>query len=105
MVWIPLTPPAPLAVLNVQLPTAQIPAAWMDKYEVTNRQFKEFVDAGGYQKREYWKQPFVKDGTALTWEVTVAGFRDATGRPAPSTWKGEAIPTARATFRWAGELV
>ena len=27
---------------------------WMDEYEVTNEQFKAFVDASGYQKREYW---------------------------------------------------
>ena len=26
----------------------------MDKREVTNRQYKAFVDAGGYTKREYW---------------------------------------------------
>jgi formylglycine-generating enzyme required for sulfatase activity len=26
---------------------------WMDKYEVTNRQFKEFVDKGGYKNRQY----------------------------------------------------
>ena len=33
---------------------------WLDRYEVTNREFKAFVDAGGYAKREYWKQPFVR---------------------------------------------
>ena len=27
---------------------------WIDRYEVTNKQFKKFVDSGGYQKREYW---------------------------------------------------
>ena len=26
---------------------------YIDGHEVTNRQFKEFVDAGGYRKREY----------------------------------------------------
>jgi Sulfatase-modifying factor enzyme 1 len=35
---------------------ADLPAFWLDKYEVTNRQFKSFVDQGGYRKREYWKQ-------------------------------------------------
>ena len=38
---------------------------WIDRYEVTNRQFKGFVDAGGYSKREYWKQPFIKEGRYL----------------------------------------
>jgi hypothetical protein len=88
MVWIPLSPPNPLVVVGVQLPAVQIPPVWLDRYEVTNRQFKEFVDAGGYQKREYWKAPFLKDGKVLTWEQAMVGFRDATGRPGPSTWEG-----------------
>ena len=97
MVWIPLGLPASLIVLGVRLPAAEIPAVWMDKYEVTNRQFKEFVDAGGYQKREYWKQPFVKDGKDLTWEMAMAGFRDTIGRPGPSTWEGS-YPDGKADF-------
>ena len=27
---------------------------WIDQYEVTNAAFDEFVQAGGYQQREYW---------------------------------------------------
>ena len=39
---------------------------WVDRYEVTNRQFKEFVDLGGYSTADYWKFEFVKDGTILS---------------------------------------
>jgi cephalosporin-C deacetylase-like acetyl esterase len=60
---------------------------WIDKYEGTNHQFKEFVDAGGYQKREYWKEPFFKDGKPLTWDEAMALFRDRAGRPGPATWE------------------
>ena len=28
---------------------------WIDRCEVTNRQFKEFMDQGGYRERKYWK--------------------------------------------------
>jgi len=59
----------------------------IDKYEVTNREFKGFVDAGGYAKREYWKQPLVKDGRGLSWEEATSLFVDRTGRPGPSTWE------------------
>jgi hypothetical protein len=31
----------------------------IDRTEVTNRQFKRFVDEGGYRRRELWKEPFV----------------------------------------------
>ena len=33
---------------------------FMDRYEVTNKQFKEFVDNGGYRNQEYWKNKFIK---------------------------------------------
>ena len=59
----------------------------IDKYEVTNRLFKEFVEQGGYQNQRYWREAFVKDGRALSWEQAMALFRDATGRPGPSTWE------------------
>ncbi|MGH8246935.1 MAG: protein kinase domain-containing protein, partial [Gammaproteobacteria bacterium] len=51
-----------------QLPTATVEPYLIDQYEVTNRQFKEFIDAGGYQKPEFWKQRFLKDRQELTWE-------------------------------------
>ncbi len=31
-----------------------VDAFYIDKHEVTNAQFKEFILAGGYNKREYW---------------------------------------------------
>ena len=30
----------------------------MDRYEVTNREFKRFVDNGGYRRKELWEHPF-----------------------------------------------
>ena len=64
----------------------------MDRYEVTNRQFKKFVDAGGYQREEYWTEPFVKDGRTLSWREGIAGFRDATNRPGPAGWQLGTFP-------------
>jgi formylglycine-generating enzyme required for sulfatase activity len=54
---------------------------WIDRHEVTNREFKRFVDAGGYEKREYWKHPFVRDGRELSWAQALEGFRDTTAGP------------------------
>ena len=66
---------------------------FIDRYEVTNRQFKQFVDQGGYQKREYWKTPFVREGKPVSWDEAMAVFRDTTGRPGPSTWEGGTFAT------------
>jgi hypothetical protein len=74
----------------------------VDQFEVTNRQFKEFVDKGGYQKREYWKNPFVMDGKALTWEDAMAGFVDQTGRPGPSTWQAGTFPNGQEDYPVSG---
>jgi formylglycine-generating enzyme required for sulfatase activity/pimeloyl-ACP methyl ester carboxylesterase/predicted Ser/Thr protein kinase len=71
---------------------------WLDKYEVTNREFKAFVDAGGYAKREYWKQPFVRGGREIPFEEALAAFRDATGRPGPATWELGSFPEGRADY-------
>ena len=60
---------------------------WLGQYEVTNREFKEFLDQGGYRERRYWKQPFVRDGKTLGWDEAMALLRDATGRPGPSAWE------------------
>jgi serine/threonine protein kinase len=75
---------------------------FMDQYEVTNRQFKEFVDKGGYQKKEYWKNPFIKDEKVLTWETAMAGFVDQTGRPSPSTWQAGTFPKGQEDYPVSG---
>ena len=65
---------------------------FLDRYEVTNKQYKEFVDSGAYRDRKYWKHEFFKDGRALSWEEAMAEFIDQTGRPGPATWKAGNYP-------------
>jgi formylglycine-generating enzyme required for sulfatase activity len=83
-------------------PAVELEDYWLDKYEVTNRQFKEFVDAGGYRKREDWKHPFVQDDRELPWERAMEEFRDTTGRPGPSTWALGTYPDGQADFPVGG---
>jgi len=59
---------------------------WIDKYEVTNLEYKEFVDKGGYRNPVFWTEPFLKDGREIPREEAMGLFEDATGRPGPSTW-------------------
>jgi serine/threonine protein kinase/formylglycine-generating enzyme required for sulfatase activity/dienelactone hydrolase len=58
----------------------------IDRYEVTNRAYKAFVDAGGYRNAGYWTDAFVREGRILRFEDAVQEFVDATGRPGPATW-------------------
>ena len=69
-----------------------IPEFWIDKFEVTNKQFKAFIDNGGYEKQEYWKHTFIQDSSEVSWKEAMDSFKDTTGRPGPSTWKGGLYP-------------
>jgi hypothetical protein len=70
----------------------QLPDFWIDKYEVTNREFKRFVDAGGYRDSKYWKESF----------DVVEGFRDKTGRPGPATWELGTFSEGQADYPVSG---
>jgi len=89
MVWVPPMNPVPA-------PAITLPGFWISRHEVTNAEFKRFVDAGGYQKPDYWKEPIVKGGRTLSWQEAVVEFRDRTGRPGPSTWELGAYPEGAA---------
>jgi len=79
-----------------------LPAFDIDKFEVSNAQYQEFVDQGGYRKREYWKEKFIQDGRELTWEQAMDLFRDPTGRFGPSTWEGGHYPPGQADYPVSG---
>lgn len=80
----------------------RLPAFYMDRYEVTNRDYQKFVDAGGYQRRQFWQVPFVRDGHALGWDAATALMRDSTGRPGPSSWEGGHFPAGKGDDPVAG---
>ena len=84
------------------LPTVPLEDYWLDRYEVTNKQFKEFIDGGGYQKQEYWKHEFRKNGRTLSWTQAMALFRDVTGRTGPATWELGDYPRGQDDFPVSG---
>jgi dienelactone hydrolase len=104
MVWVPEGAAAPSTVPPAAAapPTVSIPGFWIDRYEVSNRQFQEFVSAGGYQKREYWTQPFVKNGRPVSRDEAMSTFHDLTGRPGPANWTLGAYPDGAAELPAAG---
>ncbi len=87
--------PFQIYINGLEVPTVRFPDFWIDRVEVTNRDFKRFVDAGGYEKPEYWKHEFFKDGRRLSRDEAMALFRDATGRTAPATWELGTYPAGQ----------
>jgi formylglycine-generating enzyme required for sulfatase activity len=80
----------------------QLEGFWMDRFEVTNRQFKVFVDQGGYRERRFWKQPFVRDDRTLGWDDSMALLRDTTGRPGPAGWELGSYPAGQEDYPVTG---
>jgi formylglycine-generating enzyme required for sulfatase activity len=60
--------PVPLTGFNSER-NVKVDAFLIDQREVTNKQYKQFIDAGGYSAKE------------------LAGFHDSTSRPGPLVWE------------------
>jgi len=61
--------------------------------EVSNKDFQEFVDAGGYENRIYWDFPFQVGNKTYDFNSSIKMFTDRYGRPGPSNWAYGQFPT------------
>ena len=91
----------------------------MDRHPVTNREFKRFVDAGGYAREEFWSEAFEDGEGALTWQEALGRFADTVGHVGPAHWEMGDYPAgedehpvtgvswyeAAAYARWAGKTL
>jgi hypothetical protein len=105
-----LDPPASLPEGKVRVPgwTEEIDGRrvafadfFLDRTEVTNAQYKAFVDAGGYRQPSYW-DPAVRDAETLTFEQAIALFVDSTGRPGPAAWIAGDFPEGQGDYPVGG---
>ncbi len=80
----------------------EVPDFLIDRFEVTNRQFKEFVESGGYARPEYWEHELLRVGVVLPWAEGVRKFVDRTGRPGPSGWEAGTIPDGQDDYPVTG---
>lgn len=62
-------------------------AFWVDQFEVTNKEYKEFIESGGYEDQDFWQFPFLLDGDTLDWEDAMSRFKDQTHRFGPTDWQ------------------
>jgi eukaryotic-like serine/threonine-protein kinase len=79
-----------IASRDVQSLTASLDDYFIDRLEVTNARFAEFVDAGGYARQEFWSDlaEAMPEGTA----DVQRGFVDRTKLLAPRAWTGQQPP-------------
>ena len=65
---------------------------FIDRYEVSNRDYQRFVSTGGYRNRDYWRHPFVDGVRTLGWDEALRKLVDRTGLPGPRGWSGGSPP-------------
>jgi len=95
-------PPGMVRVAGADTPVGKIDDFYIDRYEVTNKQFKEFVKAGGYRDQKFWKHKFVRDGRELTWEQALKEFVDQSGQRGPATWQAGDHPEGQGDYPVSG---
>jgi DNA-binding winged helix-turn-helix (wHTH) protein len=66
--------------------TRDLDGYWIQQHEVSNREYREFVEAGGYLRPEFWQHDIEIDGRLLSPEDISRSFIDSTGMPGPATW-------------------
>ena len=77
MVWVPG------GETVVEGKTVELDDFWLDRYEVTNRQFKAFVDAGGYRKHRVLEiRPSSKTAARSPGRKPYGGSSTGPGAPA-----------------------
>lgn len=84
------------------LPAITIGPYSMSQFEVTNKDYKEFVDAGGYTDPAYWDFPYHSAGKVLTYNETIKTFVDDFGELGPSVWSYGSYPEGQADFPVTG---
>jgi eukaryotic-like serine/threonine-protein kinase len=75
---------------------------FLGRHEVRNNEYQEFIDAGGYRRRDLWEHKFVNDSSELTFDEAMALFVDSTGRPGPAAWVGGTYPDGEDDYPVAG---
>lgn len=82
-----------IASRDLQALSATLDDFHIDRHEVTNAAFAEFVDAGGYARREFWSD--LVDAERAGTDDVLRRLVDRTGMPAPRDWSGQRPPPGR----------
>ncbi|MEO8309378.1 MAG: SUMF1/EgtB/PvdO family nonheme iron enzyme [Pseudomonadota bacterium] len=100
MVYVPGGPALQIGGSN---PIANLPPYFIQRTEVTNAQYKEFIEAGGYERPSFWEGIEIrKAGKPVAFKEAMRQFVDATGRPGPATWEIGNYPEGRGQYPVTG---
>jgi len=84
------------------LPEKVLGDFWIDKFEVTNKEYKAFIDKGGYQDKKYWKHTIIDGSKVLNFDEAMNIFKDKTGVRGPANWEAGSYPDGQEDFPVGG---
>ncbi len=81
---------------------AELSDFFIDRFEVSNEKYREFILAGGYREPSYWTAALGDDGTSPSRRALLALLTDRTGLSAPRGWTGQEPPPGEGNYPVAG---
>ena len=76
----------------------QMDAFGVSKTEVSNSEFKDFIDSGGYKNPDYWDFPIKINGHEYSFYEAKSLFTDRYGKPGPKNWSYGEYPDGEDEF-------
>ena len=80
----------------------KIPAFGVSKTEVSNQEFKSFINSGGYKNPAYWDFPTKINGKKYSFKEGMKLFTDNYGKPGPKSWSYGEFPEGEEQFPVSG---
>jgi hypothetical protein len=77
--------PGPLAS---QYAGVEVPVFLIERHEVSNEEFMQFVSDGGYRNPDFWPDSMRTRSGWVSRETALAALVDRTGLPGPRQWSG-----------------
>ncbi|MAI30746.1 MAG: hypothetical protein CMM07_03625 [Rhodopirellula sp.] len=76
---------------------------WVDKLEVSNKEYLEFVEAGAYESADHWSSvEFRMDEEVQPFKTAMKRFVDRTGKPGPASWVDGRFPDGKEMYPVSG---
>jgi predicted esterase len=77
-------------------PDAEIADFWIDQFETTNAEYREYLRSDAYRSEELWQPLFDELSVKQPLDDVLSSFVDATGQPGPATWALSDFPEGSA---------
>lgn len=78
---------------GVQFNNIEISPFSISKFEVSNKEYQEFLDNGGYTNPRFWDFPIIIGDRSYDFKSTVKLFVGKYGKPGPANWSYGKFPS------------